>query len=139
MIRSATRTWRIGGSRPILFGIAGTLLAGALTFSLMPSNTQAAVAPPTLAQRLGVRTYGFAIPTGWLTAPIPGLHEDDVVDLLGTRPGDRATASDVAGGLRVMAVDERSLVVELRAVDAEAIAAAHARGLVLVPILRSAR
>ena len=139
MIRSSSRTWRTPALRPVLIGLGATLIAGAAGASFLPSDTQASVAPPTLAQRLGARTYGFAIPVGWLAAPIPGLHEGDVLDLLGTRPSERATATDVADGLRVMTVDERAVVVELRAADAEAIAAARARGLTLVPILRSAR
>ncbi len=139
MIRAAAHPWRISSPRPILLVLSAVLLAAAGAFALVPTDTHPIVAPPTLAQRLGVRTYGFAIPAGWLAAPIPGLHEDDVVDILGTRPSERATAIDVAEGLRVMAVDERALVVELRAEDAAAIAAARARGQSLIPILRSSR
>jgi hypothetical protein len=138
VIRGSGRTWRMP-SRAMLLAAAGALLAVAGTFALVPTDTRAAVAPPTLARRLGTSTYGLAIPLSWLAAPIPGLEEDDIVDVFGTRIGERATATEVASGLRVKSVDERALVVELRAVDAEAIAAARARGLTLVPILRSAR
>ena len=139
MIRVAAQPWRISSPRPVLLVAVAVLLAAAGAFALMPADTHPVVAPPTLAQRLGVNTYGFAIPASWLAAPIPGLHEDDVVDILGTRPGDRATATDVAGGLRVMAADDHALVVELRAEEAAAIAAARARGHSLIPILRSSR
>jgi len=139
VIRAAPHPWRVASPRPVLLAVAAVLLAAAGAFALIPTETHPIVAPPTLAQRLGVRTYGFAIPASWLAAPIPGLHEDDVIDLLGTRPGERATATDVAEGLRVMAVDDRALVVELRAEDAAAIAAARARGHSLIPILRSSR
>jgi hypothetical protein len=123
--------------RAILVAIAGVLLAaGAVTAAAPPPQPAAA---PSIAQRLGPHTYGLAIPVAWLTAPIPGLRDDDVIDLLATRPGERATASEVAGGLRVMAADDRNVVVELTADDAGAIAAARARGLVLIPILRSLR
>lgn len=113
--------------------------AGALSALVSSDARSGAPAPPSLSQRLGARTYALALPTGWLAAPIPGLREDDVVDLLGTRSGERATASGVASGLRVMSVDERTVVVELTADDASAIAAARARGLSLIPILRSLR
>lgn len=90
-----------------------------------------------LAERLGVRTWALAIPTSWLAAPIPGLRDDDVLDLIGTRSGERAVASDIATGLRVVSSDERVLIVELTDADASAIASARARGLSLIPILRS--
>jgi hypothetical protein len=139
VIRVAAHPWRVASPRPILLALAAVVLAIAGALTLIPTETHPVVVPPSLAQRLGVNTYGFAIPMSWLAAPIPGLHEDDVVDILGTRPGDRATATGVADGLRVMALDDRALVVELRADDAAAIAAARARGLSLIPILRSSR
>lgn len=120
---------------------AALILAGASFLAIAapvpPSQTTAPV--PPLSHRLGPRTWALAIPVSWLSAPIPGVRDDDVLDLLGARPSERATASEVAAGVRVMAVDERTLVVELTAEDAAAVASARARGLALIPILRSTR
>lgn len=125
--------------RAVLAG-AAVLLIGAAAFTAIPAEPRPVpVPPPALSERLGPRTWALAIPVGWLSAPIPGLRDDDVLDILGARPGERATASEVATGLRVMATDERTLVVELTAEDASAIASARGRGLSLIPILRSAR
>jgi hypothetical protein len=139
VIRPAAASHRLPGPRPILFGLAAILVAAAALSAVAPPGTHASVVPPTLAERLGPHTYALAIPVAWLAAPLAGLHEDDVLDILGTRAGERATASDVASGLRVMAADDRTLVVELTGEGASAIAAARARGLSLIPILRSAR
>lgn len=92
-----------------------------------------------LADRLEPRTWAVAIPVAWLAAPLAGLREGDVLDLIATRTSERANATEVASGLRVMSLDERSLVVELTSDDASAIAEARARGLSFVPILRSSR
>ena len=139
MIRSVVAP-RLGAIPRLAVAIAALFLAGAsaLTLVVPPSAVRAEPAP-ALSQRLGPRTWALAIPVAWLSAPIPGLRDDDVLDLLGARPSERATASDVATGVRVMAVDERTLVVELTAEDAAAVASARARGLSLIPILRSTR
>ena len=131
------RPWRLPATRVVVAAVvaAVAIVGGAAT--LAPSDPH--VAAPGLTQRLGPRTWALAIPIAWLAAPIPGMREDDVVDLIGTHTGERATASDVASGLRVMSVDERVVVVELRSEDASAIAAARARGLALIHIVRSIR
>lgn len=127
-------------ARGALLLTALALAAVAAITSLTPPAAPAdAVAPPSLAERLGPRTWALAVPLAWLAAPVPGLRDGDVIDLVGTRTSERASASEVAAGLRVMSADERALVVELTADDAMAIAAARARGLSLIPILRSAR
>lgn len=127
-------------ARAAMVAIAAVLAAAALIAAVVPADGRAApVPPPSLAHRLGVKTYALALPTAWLAAPIPGLREEDILDLLGTRSGERATASEVAAGLRVMSADDRVLVVELTGEDASAIAGARARGLALVPILRAAK
>ncbi len=130
---------RAVGLRPLLLATASVLLVASGLIAIAPPGTHPSAAPPSLAHRLGARTYGFAIPVAWLAAPIPGLRDDDVLDLLGTRNGERATASEIASGLRVMAADDRTIVVELTTDDASTITAARARGLTLIPILRSAR
>ena len=53
--------------------------------------------------------------------------------------GDRAYAVPVAYAARVMAVDEHGIVLELDEEGASAIAIARGGGLLLVPLLRSAR
>lgn len=126
-------------SRVPLAIVAVVLAAAAFAAAAIQSEPAAVPPPPTLAERLGPRTWAFAIPLGWLSAPIPGLRGDDVLDLLGARASERATASEVAQGLRVMSSDDRALIVELTAEDAAAIASARARGLSLIPILRSTR
>lgn len=140
MIRALPIPRAVASSRTVLLVVA-LLLAGAAAFTaVVPAEPRPGPAPtPFLSQRLGPRTWALAIPVSWLSAPIPGLHEDDVLDLLGARPSERATASEVASGLRVKTFDDRTLVVELTADDATAIASARARGLSLIPIVRSAR
>ncbi|MBI2323891.1 MAG: hypothetical protein HYU87_02860 [Chloroflexi bacterium] len=139
MIRSLAAP-RLGPTPRMAVAVAALLLATASAVTVaVPPPAQTATPTPALSERLGPRTWALAIPVAWLSAPIPGLRDDDVLDLLGARPSERATASDVAAGVRVMAVDERTLVVELTAEDASAIASARARGLALIPILRSTR
>jgi hypothetical protein len=125
--------------RTALAVVAVVLAVAAAATAAAPAASDPPVPTPALAERLGPRTWAFAIPTAWLAAPMPGLRADDVLDLLGARPSERATAADVATGVRVMSVDDRVLVVELTADDASAIVAARSRGLSLIPILRSAR
>lgn len=125
--------------RTVLAAASLVLATGSGATVLAPQPVAAPAATPALSDRLGPKTWAFALPVAWLAAPLPGLHEDDVLDLLGARAGERATASDVATGVRVMSADERTIVIELTADDAAAIAAARARGLSLLPILRSTR
>lgn len=140
MIRSVAVP-RVGLTPRSAIAVAALILAGAslLTIAAPASPAQTTAPVPPLSQRLGPRTWALAIPVSWLSAPIPGIRDDDVLDLLGARASERATASEVAAGVRVMAVDERTLVVELTAEDAASVAGARARGLALIPILRSTR
>ncbi len=140
MIRSLA-TPRLAVTPQVALAVAALVLAiaSAVTVVAPAQPAQMSAPPPALSERLGPRTWALAIPTSWLSAPMPGLRDDDVLDLLGARPSERATASGIAAGVRVMAVDERTLVVELTAEDASAIASARARGLSLIPILRSTR
>lgn len=125
--------------RSALAAAALLVAAASAATAVAPEPVPAPLPTPALAERLGPRTWALALPVAWLTAPLPGLREDDVLDLLGARQSERATAVDVATGVRVMAADERTIVIELTAEDAAAIAGARARGLSLVPILRSTR
>lgn len=135
MIRAHARS--IPRRRALLLGAAVVVAAAAVGVAGSGSETPTSRPVAPLAERLGVRTWALAIPASWLAAPIPGLRDDDVLDLIGTRSGERAVASDIATGLRVVSSDERVLIVELTDADASAIASARARGLSLIPILRS--
>lgn len=140
MIRAPSLPWPPAAPRTVLALLAAVLAALALFTAAVAAAPQPLPArAPSLSERLDAGAWAFAIPVEWLAAPIPGLAEGDVVDLLGARPGERATASEVAAALRVVAIDDATLVVELTPGDAAAIVAARARGLELVPILRSAR
>lgn len=126
-------------ARALLVAAALVLVVLGAATALAPAEVHPAAAPASIADRLGERTWALAIPPSWLAAPIPGLRGEDILDLIGTRPGERATATEIATGLRVIAADDRALLVELTEEDASAIASARARGLSLVPILRSSR
>lgn len=127
-------------SRAHLLTASALLLALAIISAYGASSSPAVVATPVpLVERLGPHTWALAIPAAWIAAPLPGLREGDVIDVVGTRTSERATATEVAVGLRVMSVDEARVVVELTSADAISIAEARARGLSLVPILRSVR
>lgn len=124
----------------VLFLAGAALAAGlALASAVTPGAAPAQATALALADRLEPRTWALAIPLAWMAAPLVELRDGDVLDLIGTRTSDRANATEVASGLRVMSLDDRSLVVELTAEDASAIAEARARGLSFVPILRSSR
>ncbi|MDP9265209.1 MAG: hypothetical protein M3O91_03685, partial [Chloroflexota bacterium] len=84
-------------------------------------------------------SWAVAIPASWLAAPLPGLRTGDRIDVLAVRPGERATASAIAFDLEVMSFDDRTLVLDAGAEDATALAVARAGGLLIVPLLRSAR
>jgi hypothetical protein len=125
--------------RAILLSAAGAIVVGGVLAAALPTHGGAPAPERVLSQELGTRTWALAIPVAWLSAPIPGLRHDDVLDILGTRSSERANTTEVATGLRVMSADDRVVVVELTDGDASAIAAARARGLALIPILRSVR
>jgi Flp pilus assembly protein CpaB len=95
--------------------------------------------PPSLAESLAPSTWAMSIPTAWLAAPAPRVRTGDAIDVLAVRQGDRAYAVPVAYAARVMAVDERGIVLELDEEGASAIAIARGNGLLLVPLLRSTR
>jgi hypothetical protein len=116
------------------------LIASFATVILAPSSGQTETsANRSLTDRLAASTWAFAVPTGWLAAPLPEVHPGDSVDLLAVRIGERPLAVPIAADLRVMVVDDRSVVFEVDEESATAIATARASGLLIVPLLRSTR
>jgi hypothetical protein len=133
---------RFAIARGRLFLAAGgsLLLAASIlsTFVVSPSRSaDEAAASASLAQRLSMSTWAFAVPTAWLAAPLAEVRPGDSVDLLAVRAGDRPLAVAIAADLRVMSADERSIVFEVDEESATAIASARASGLLIVPLLRS--
>lgn len=129
--------------RQLLVAAAGsTLLVGSIlsTFVSPPSRSaDEAAASTSLAERLSMSTWALAVPTAWLAAPLAEVRSGDSVDLLAVRAGDRPLAVAIAADLRVMSADERSITFEVDEESATAIASARASGLLIVPLLRSAR
>jgi len=123
----------------LLSGVAsaGLLAIGVLGSVPGPADRPAHVAP--LAQRLAPASWGFAVPTTWFAVPLTDLHVGDRIDVLSLRAGERPAAAAIAFDLEVMAIDERSLVINVSAGDATAIATARAGGQLIVPLLRSTR
>lgn len=122
--------------------LAGAVAALALAVSSAAGSLPGEAPTPgpvPLADRLQPDTWAFAIPSSWLAAPIPGLRTGDVLDLVGVRASERATAVDIAAGVRVVSIDDRAVVVELTFEDASAVSVARARGLMILPVLRSSR
>jgi hypothetical protein len=129
--------------RRLLLAAGGTtLLVGSILSTFVGSPPRSAdedAASTSLAQRLSMSTWAFAVPTGWLAAPLAEVRTGDSVDLLAVRSGDRPFAVAIAADLRVMGADERSVVFEVDEESASAIASARASGLLIVPLLRSTR
>ena len=129
--------------RRLLLAAGGsTLLVGSILSAFVGSPPRSAVeaaASTSLAQRLSMSTWALAVPTAWLAAPLAEVRSGDSVDLLAVRAGDRPLAVAIAADLRVMGADERSIVFEVDEESATAIASARASGLLIVPLLRSAR
>jgi len=125
-------------ARRIALGAASALLAlGALGAEL--GNATAPTVPAPLAESLAPSTWAISLPAAWLAAPVPRVRIGDRVDVLAVRQGERAYAVPVAYAARVMAVDERGVVLEVDEEGASAIAIARGGGLLLVPLLRSTR
>ncbi|HKW77768.1 MAG TPA: hypothetical protein VJQ09_01640 [Candidatus Limnocylindria bacterium] len=93
----------------------------------------------SLADDLRPATWAIYVPTAWLAAAVPRIRHGDAVDILAVRTGDRPYALPVAYGVRVLASDDRGLVLEVDETDASAIATARGGGLLLIPLLRSTR
>jgi hypothetical protein len=138
MLPALTASRRRLPARRVALGAASALLAlGAVGVELVGAAPP--TAQPSLAQSLAPSTWGMSLPAAWLAAPVPRVRTGDVIDVLAVRQGDRAYAVPVAYAARVIAVDEHGIVLELDEEGAGAIAIARGGGLLLVPLLRSAR
>ncbi|TME75824.1 MAG: hypothetical protein E6I19_08785 [Chloroflexi bacterium] len=138
MLPALTASRRRLSARRIALGAASALL----TLGALGAEIGGAAAPPvqpSLAQSLAPATWAMSLPAAWLAAPVPRVRTGDVIDVLAVRQGDRAYAVPVAYAARVMAADEHGIVLELDEEGASAIAIARGGGLLLVPLLRSAR
>jgi len=124
--------------RRLALGSASALLAlAALGAEMGGAATPAPQA--SLAESLAPSTWAMSLPVAWLAAPVPRVRTGDVIDVLAVRQGERAYAVPVAYAARVMATDERGIVLELDEEGASAIAIARGGGMLLVPLLRSTR
>lgn len=138
MLPALTASRRRISRRRIALGGASVLLAlGALGAEIGGSATPAAQA--SLAESLAPSTWAMNLPVAWLAAPMPRVRNGDVIDVLAVRQGERAYAVPVAYAARVMATDDRGIVLELDEEGASAIAIARGGGMLLVPLLRSTR
>lgn len=138
MLPALTASRRRIPRRRLAFGAASALLAlAALGAEMGGSATPAA--QTSLAESLAPSTWAMNLPVAWLAAPVPRVRTGDVIDVLAVRQGERAYAVPVAYAARVMATDERGIVLELDEEGASAIAIARGGGMLLVPLLRSTR
>lgn len=134
------KRWVIGRRRLLLTIAGSALLAVSMLSTLIATPSRSAdeaAASSSLAQRLSMSTWAFAVPLAWLAAPLAEVRSGDSVDLLAVRTGDRPLAVAIAADLRVMGADERSIFLEVDEESATAIATARASGLLIVPLLRS--
>jgi len=137
----APRRFAIPPRRVLLAAGGSALLVASILSTLFVPPLRSAdeeAARTSLSQRLSMSTWALAVPTAWLAAPLAEARSGDSVDLLAVRTGDRPLAVAIAADLRVMSEDERSIVFEVDEESATAIASAHASGLLIVPLLRSA-
>jgi len=124
--------------RRLALGGASALLA----LAAVGAEMGGAATPPaqaSLAGSLAPSTWAMHLPAAWLAAPVPRVRAGDVIDVLAVRQGERAYAVPVAYAARVMAADDRGIVLELDEEGASAIAIARGGGMLLVPLLRSTR
>jgi hypothetical protein len=129
--------------RRLLLAAGAMVMLGASILSTFvaspPHGSDDAGASKSLAQRLSASTWAIAVPMAWLAAPLAEIRSGDKIDLLAVHSGDRAVTFAIAGDLRVMSADDRSIAFEVDEESATAIATAHASGLLIVPLLRSQR
>ena len=138
MLPALTTSRRRIPRRRLALGAASALLAlAALGVEMGGATTPTATA--SLAESLAPSTWAMNLPVAWLAAPVPRVRTGDVIDVLAVRQGERAYVVPVAYAARVMATDERGIVLELDEEGASAIAIARGGGMLLVPLLRSTR
>ena len=138
MLPALTASRRRIPRRRLALGAASALLALAALGAEM-GRAATPTAEASLAESLAPSTWAMNLPVAWLAAPVPRVRNGDVIDVLAVRQGERAYAVPVAYAARVMATDERGIVLELDEEGASAIAIARGGGMLLVPLLRSAR
>ena len=138
MLPALTASRRRVPRRRLALGGASALLALA-AFGAQMGGASTPPAQISLADSLAPSTWAMNLPVAWLAAPVPRVRTGDVIDVLAVRQGERAYAVPVAYAARVMATDERGIVLELDEEGASAIAIARGGGMLLVPLLRSAR
>ena len=124
--------WRVGA-----VALGGALLVLALVSRQSETPPMAHIVP--LSEALEGSTFALVVPTAWLGAPVIGARPRDRIDLIAVRPGDRLTGYPVAYDLIVMSSDERALIVQIDEASAIAVAIARSSGMLLVPLLQSAR
>lgn len=138
MLPALTASRRRISRRRLALGGASALLAVAALGAEMGGATTPTV-QVSLAESLAPSTWAMNLPVAWLAAPVPRVRTGDVIDVLAVRQGERAYAVPVAYAARVMAADDRGIVLELDEEGASAIAIARGGGMLLVPLLRSTR
>jgi hypothetical protein len=122
----------------VALGVVSAVLTLAAVGAEM-GGTAAPTAQASLAESLAPSTWAMSLPVAWLAAPVPRVRTGDVIDVIAVRQGERAYAVPVAYAARVMATDERGIVVELDEEGASAKALARGGGLFVVPHLRTTR
>lgn len=138
MLPALTATRRRLPARRAVLGAASALLAlGAVAAEI--GGAAVPTKEASLAESLAPSTWAMSLPTAWLAAPVPRVRIGEVIDVLAVRQGDRAYAVPVAYAVRVMAADDRGIVLELDEEATSAIAIARGGGLLLLPLLRSTR
>lgn len=138
MLPALTASRRRVPVRRVALGAASALLTVA-ALGLQLGGAAVPAPPPSIAESLAPSTWAMNLPMAWLAAPVPRVRTGDTIDVLAVRQGDRAYAVPVAYAARVIAMDDRGIVLELDEEGASAIAIARGGGLLLVPLLRSAR
>ena len=138
MLPALTASRRRIPRRRLALGAASALL-GLAALGAEMGGAATPTAEASLAESLAASTWAMNLPVAWLAAPVPRVHTGDMIDVLAVRQGERAYAVPVAYAARVMATDERGIVLELDEEGASAIAIARGGGMLLVPLLRSTR
>lgn len=123
--------------RRAVWAALGALLLASAALTLRPAD--APHVPPRAALRAEGTDVVVALPLGWLATPIAVARTDDLVDVVAVRRGDAASVYPLAHEARVLALDERTVVLALDPDDAAQIALARANDLLIVPLLRAAR